>query len=73
MSMDLLWIMPVFLLLGWMQPGVRCFSEPNPLDDPVDCAIGLFQGVVGCFAILLGLIALLIVAVVVLLGVLAFK
>lgn len=66
------WILP-FLLLGWMQPGVRCFGETNPLDDPVECAIGLFQGIMGCFIMLLGLIVLLAVGIVVLLGVLICK
>jgi hypothetical protein len=47
----------------------RYFGETNPLDDPVECAVA----VAGCFIVLLGLIALMAVAVVVLLCVIAFK
>lgn len=64
------WILP-FLLIGWMQPGVRCFSEPNPLDDPVDFIEGgfrLFQGLLGCLLIAGVTIILLVIGLVVAIG-----
>lgn len=66
------WILP-FMLLGWMQPGVRTFSGTNPLDDPVECFTGVLQGITGCFIALVCMMALMGVAIVVLLGVIAFK
>lgn len=51
----------------------RYFGEPNPLDDPVECAVGFGKALIGCFALLLGLIILMAVAIVILLAVVVVK
>jgi hypothetical protein len=54
-----------------MQPGVRTFSEPNPLDDPVEFIEGgfrLFQGLLGCLLAAIILIVLLAIGLVVAVG-----